>query len=158
MLSKMSYCPLDEAWSLCRPLDNTPMTVPEPTVVDVGSNSGNYALTSKQLPSNNLERDFSSYLQTKDAADQQQNQTATQLSLTPPKRELCHLFLKHIDSCPGCRKRMEEKFGNIVEKYINPAPVPATPNYFEIVMIILVGIILIVVMDSFVRIGKILQK
>jgi hypothetical protein len=136
------------------------MTAPEPTVVDVGSNSGNYALTSKQLPSNNLERDFSSYLQTKDADDKQQNQTATQLSLTPSKRELCYLFLKHIDSCPGCRKKMEEKFGNVVEKYINPtpAPVPAAPNYFEIVMIILVGIILIIVMDSFVRIGKILHK
>jgi hypothetical protein len=152
MLSKISYCPLDEAWSLCRPLDNVPSTLPDPTVVEIGGNNNNYMLTTKQLPSNNLERDFSSYLQTKN----EHQDTANQLSLTP-KRDICQLFLKHIDSCPGCRKKIEEKYGQVVEKFISNPPTN-TPNYFEISMIILVGIILIVIMDSFVRIGKLIHK
>lgn len=154
MLSKMSYCPLDEAWSLCRPLEQDTMAQPAPSVVEIGGGNNNYSLTTKQLPNNNLERDFSSYLQSKN----EHSDTANQLSLAP-KKDICYLFLKHIDNCPSCRKKMEERFTNTqiqtVEKFVNS---PNTPNYFEISMIILVGIILIVIMDSFVRIGKLIPK
>ena len=160
MLSKMSYCSLDEAWSLCRPLDDIPTETPAPTVVEVGNNN-NYSLTPKQLPNSNLERDFSSYLQNKN--DHQS--TANELSLSPSsvaspnsKRDICQLFLKHIETCPSCRKKIEEKYGNhapvqVVEKFVNGNN---GPNYFEISMILLIGIILIIIMDSFVRIGKLM--
>jgi len=153
MLSKMSYCPLDEAWSLCRPLETDNMTQPEPSVVEIGGGNNNYSLTTKQLPNNNLERDFSTYLQEKN----DHRESANQLSLAP-KKDLCQLFLKHIDSCESCRKKMEERYGHTIEKIEKFVNLPNTPNYFEIIMIILVGIILIIIMDSFVRIGKLIHK
>ena len=73
------------------------------------------------------------------------------------KGRLCELFLKHIETCDSCKEKMMEKFGgNIMEKFQSNGVV--APNYFEIFMVILVGIFIIIIMDSFVRLGKIMGK
>jgi len=163
----MSYCSLDEAWDLCRPTNND--TPPENTTLEIGgyqlnadpvssSHSDSINLSMKQLPSSRMESDFAVFLQNKDDNIEQHKDKMREMVLQDKDR-ICTIFLKHLDDCPECREKMMKRFGNqMIEKFENLAEGINNPNYFEIFTIILVGIILIIIMDSFVRLGKMMKK
>ena len=162
MLSKVSYCSLDEAWNLCQPLDsqNSDNTTPESTTVEIGGYQldANPHLSSKQLRNNNMESDFAAFIRGNQDSAEQHKQNMKNLVLQD-KGRLCELFLKHIDECESCKEKMMQKFGNkMIEKFENLAGGLNNPNYFEIGMIVLVGIIIIIIMDSFVRLGKMMKR
>lgn len=167
MLSKISYCSLDEAWNLCPPLDSTNHNMePEKTTLEVGSGSyqleqptpmpaqASGLLSDKQLPNPKIESDFAAFIRNKEDAEQQQKDQTRELVIKD-RGKLCDLFLKHIDNCDSCKQKMMERFGkHVVERFENFN----NTNYFEIFMIILIGIFIIIIMDSFIRIGKMLKK
>ena len=160
-MSKMSYCPLDEAWSLCKPLDNNLNLNPENTKLDIGGyqleNPRSTPLSDKQMSENKIESDFAAFIRDKSDVEEQSKTKMKELVLSN-KKDLCQLFLKHVEGCDSCRNKMTEKFGNkMMERFQNIQNIKRT-NYFEILMIILVGIIIIVIMDSFVRLGKMMKK
>ena len=162
MLSKVSYCSLDEAWNLCQPLENnnSENSSPESTTLEIGGYQleANPHLSDKQLQNNNMERDFAAFIRDKQDTSEQHKQNMKNLILQD-KGRLCDLFLKHIDECENCKEKMMQKFGSkMIEKFENLAGGINNTNYFEIGMIILIGIIIIIIMDSFVRLGKIMKK
>jgi len=170
MLSKVSYCSLDEAWNLCQPLDNQNGSAPESTTLEIGGYQldanpvdsvqlgTNPHLSNKQLVNNNMESDFAAFIRDKQDSSEQHKQNMKNIILQD-KGRLCDLFLKHIDECESCKAKMMQKFGSkMIEKFENLAGMNNNTNYFEIGMIILIGVIIIVIMDSFVRLGKIMKK
>ena len=115
-------------------------------------------LNPNQLNNDRMESDFATYIREKDDLEEKNKLRVKDLILND-KKNLCHLFLKHIDDCDTCKEKMAQRFGSqMMEKFENLAGRKRTPNYFEILMIILVGIIIIVIMDSFVRLGKMMRK
>ena len=157
MLSKLAYCPYDEAWSLNKPLDNN--MDPQSSHMEIG---GGYQLENpkptpfslKQLEDTRMESDFASFIQNKNDPEEVSKQTAKNL-VVKSENDICLMFAKHIEECPSCREKMSQRFGQkMIENFQNINQ----SNYFEILMIILVGIIIIVIMDSFLRLGKMLKK
>jgi len=173
----MSYCPLDEAWTLCKPLETN--FDPENTKLEIGgysldnnsyspTNSSSYQLSDKQLTENKIENDFAAFIRGKNDPEQINKNTSRDLVFKDPnlhsdnKSDFCKALLKHLDECPSCREKMRERFGSgnqeILEKFQNGTlNGNKTPNYLEIIMVILIGIIIIIIMDCFVRIGKMVK-
>jgi hypothetical protein len=182
MVSRMSYCPLDEAWTLCKPLETN--FEPENTKLEIGgysldntytpSNSSQlatYNLSDKQLTENKIESDFAAFIRDKNNPDQGNKERSRELIFQDPtlrsgnKSDFCKALFKHLDECPSCLEKMKERFSrggsgnsNEILENFQGAPIKTSPNYLEILMIILIGIIIIVIMDCFVRLGKIIKN
>ncbi len=184
----MSYCPLDEAWTLCKPLETN--FEPENTKLEIGGYSldntsstssqlAPYNLSDKQLTENKIESDFAAFIRDKNNPDQSSKERSRELIFHDPtlrsgnKSDFCRALFKHLDECPSCLEKMKERFSGsgsgsgsesgsrdsneILERF-QGAPIKSSPNYLEIIMIILIGIIIIVIMDCFVRLGKIIKN
>lgn len=186
MVSKMSYCPLDEAWTLCKPLETN--FEPENTKLEIGGYSldnadspfrldnaytqsspvTSYSLSDKQLSENKIENDFAAFIRGKNDPEQANKERSKELVFKDSghsgnKSDFCKALLRHLDECPTCREKMRERFGGgqeVLEKFQNSVlnGVNKTPNYLEILMVILIGVIIIVIMDCFVRLGKMVKN
>lgn len=157
MSSKLAYCPWEEAWSLNKPLDNN--MDPESSQMEIGGgyqleNPRPTPLSPKQLEDNRMESDFATFIQNKTDPEEVSKLNAKEL-VTKNEKDICLMFAKHIEECADCREKMSQRFGQkMMENFQNINQ----SNYFEILMIILIGVIIIVIMDSFLRLGKMLKK
>lgn len=140
----MPFCSLDEAWGNAQ--DSRPSVfdneqtyddtnVPSREVVNMSENP---LVLPKSKPKTPVERAV---------LDERPNKIG----------RLCELLMSHLETCPSCRRNLEQRFGS---KPTMPgpletfAPYKSTPNYVEILMVILVGIFVIIMMDSFLKLGK----
>jgi len=159
----MNYCPLDEAWNLYNPQSIT-SSEPEKSMVQIGGmslldnrggNNQSSEQTSLKMEQNQNEIDYAKLVELKERDEKEKHEKLKSLILND-KNKLCQLFLKHMEECHSCQDTMRRKFGGkLMEKFQNIAV--SAPNYFEIFIVVLIGIFIIIILDSFVKLGKMMK-
>lgn len=156
MSKNMVYCSLEEAWGpLFEKEDNTQL-VPMPK----NDNQKDLTMTSDRLlteSSTPIDRNMiDMYVKNKNLLNKS---TSNELSDTIH----CDAFLKHFLECKDCQGKIDDilnvgndkKRNSVVEGFSNKF---MEENYFDIFVLILVGIFIIFILDCFVRLGKNFKK
>lgn len=156
-MKDMSFCSLNEAWGGsqgCQPnaLEFNPDTSPtikneNREIVNINDNLSQMRFNKQMNDGNNL---------TPEQVDHDiRIQNAVLNEHQNKINRICELLMSHLETCSSCRRNLELRFGKQSNTNIEQfAPYRQSPNYIEILMIILVGVFVIIMMDSFLKFGK----
>ena len=164
MTKSMSYCSLEEAWgeTYVHTNENTPEEIKPNKNIDY---SGGKQFSTDLLPQTQQDVYENTVASNVNRTDEN-NHSTTDLymknkddyAIVPynmNKEQLWNEFLEYVKK----KKELETNNNNITESFTSPSPInnqPKTTNnsYVDLLILIMFGIIIIFILDSFVRFGR----